>query len=559
MIFLSAQPDEFYFLWQLQLQVFNFNRLGILKKNIHILIAYDIRRGLSQHFQSFASSCNGAMIYSYPDTRKKRSYRSSVRPHIIAKHFKENKFLEEDAIFYHDSDVIFTKLPAFELLLNDNLWYASDTRSYTGQQYLLERIGQDGVDGMCGILKVKPKLIEINDHNVGGAQYLLKKVNVKFWKRLERNSEVMFVYLNELNQTQALDEKQVQAWCTDMWCLSWDALRQGEGLRISTHLKFDWANTDLNKQIPSAILHYTGDIIDEETRFFRKNDFIRCTPFLADHTKISNDSASIVLVEEIKAYNFSHKLKRIKLDKVSFMFAVKVNFKEQLEDLKISCEYLLYNFEVEILVLEVGSVQHLDTSKLPAAVNYCFVRDENKDFHSTKYINQLLNKTDREIAVIQSITAIIPVTQLLQAIGSIMNKHTQVCYPYSTNTLTADLLLKAVFAKSLDICFFERNSAKMIDVDVSNAGYSLVIDRGAYLRIGGENERIKGIYYSALERMERFKKTGIGVTKLGGNLYNLSALQAHNNDEEKGYTDDRGEYLKVSTMSCAELQTYVSQ
>jgi hypothetical protein len=46
MVYISAQPDNYYFLWQLQLQLFNFNRLGIDADFIHVLICYDKERGL---------------------------------------------------------------------------------------------------------------------------------------------------------------------------------------------------------------------------------------------------------------------------------------------------------------------------------------------------------------------------------------------------------------------------------------------------------------------------------------------------------------------------------
>jgi hypothetical protein len=46
MIYLSAQPDDYYFLWQLKLQLFNFNRLGIRPNNIHVLIGYNKERGV---------------------------------------------------------------------------------------------------------------------------------------------------------------------------------------------------------------------------------------------------------------------------------------------------------------------------------------------------------------------------------------------------------------------------------------------------------------------------------------------------------------------------------
>jgi len=41
MIFLSAQPDDLYFTWQLEIQLRNFRDLNIHSKQIQILIAYN--------------------------------------------------------------------------------------------------------------------------------------------------------------------------------------------------------------------------------------------------------------------------------------------------------------------------------------------------------------------------------------------------------------------------------------------------------------------------------------------------------------------------------------
>jgi len=39
MIYISGQPDESFFIWQLELQIINFNDLGITKDQIHVLFA----------------------------------------------------------------------------------------------------------------------------------------------------------------------------------------------------------------------------------------------------------------------------------------------------------------------------------------------------------------------------------------------------------------------------------------------------------------------------------------------------------------------------------------
>lgn len=71
MIYLSAQPDQYYFIWQLEIQLFNFHKLGIARENIHVLIGYDKTVGLSEDFKNLIKQYeNISSFFAYPDIRK---------------------------------------------------------------------------------------------------------------------------------------------------------------------------------------------------------------------------------------------------------------------------------------------------------------------------------------------------------------------------------------------------------------------------------------------------------------------------------------------------------
>lgn len=83
MIFLSAQPDESYFIWQLELQIFNLKNPDVASSNIHILIGYNPSLGPTSAFQGFIALNKDANFFLYPDNRNDREYVPSIRPHII--------------------------------------------------------------------------------------------------------------------------------------------------------------------------------------------------------------------------------------------------------------------------------------------------------------------------------------------------------------------------------------------------------------------------------------------------------------------------------------------
>src|SRR5450756_1425369 len=131
MIYLSAQPDDVYFIWQLEIQLLNFAEFGIMPADFHILVGYDPQKGPRPKFLEFIDlNKNRANFYLYPDLRVSKTYDPSIRPNIIKQHLLKYPEVFLQPIFYHDSDIVFThKLPDFEKLAAGDSWYMADTTS----------------------------------------------------------------------------------------------------------------------------------------------------------------------------------------------------------------------------------------------------------------------------------------------------------------------------------------------------------------------------------------------------------------------------------------------
>lgn len=284
MIYISAQPDEFYFLWQLELQLFNFQSLGIQPEQIHVLIGYNQERGLNHLFNTFIEKCKTACIYTYPDTRKQNKYPSSIRPHLLAKHFNKIPQLEYEEIFYHDSDILFYKYPEWDILLKDNCWYASDTRFYLDSNYIKRNMGENEFQKMCDILSIKPQLVKDNDLSAGGAQYILKNCNASFWSKIESDCEILFSYLYSRQKHQKKIHPKFQIWCTDMWVIWWNALLIGQPFKIHPLLDFCWVDSPVENLSSTIILHYTGSS-KENVQIFDKTKYRLYSPFYDDLSK----------------------------------------------------------------------------------------------------------------------------------------------------------------------------------------------------------------------------------------------------------------------------------
>lgn len=71
MFYISAQPAEQYFLWQLEIQLQNFEDMGILAENIHVLLAYNPKIGIPDNFRNFATINHQGQFFFYPTIERK--------------------------------------------------------------------------------------------------------------------------------------------------------------------------------------------------------------------------------------------------------------------------------------------------------------------------------------------------------------------------------------------------------------------------------------------------------------------------------------------------------
>ena len=202
MIFISAQPDTTYFIWQVELQLFNLLQKCWPADKIHVLFAYSEENGINPEALRLQDKFPDSPIYFYADTRLNKEYSVTVRPHILEKHLTCFPKLRTEALFHLDSDVIFREIPDFSILEFDDNWYASDTRSYMSCDLLIDYFGYDVFKNMCGIINVLPEEVIKYRSNTGGAQYIIKNTPVGFWSKVESDCNKLYDYLRCLNETE---------------------------------------------------------------------------------------------------------------------------------------------------------------------------------------------------------------------------------------------------------------------------------------------------------------------------------------------------------------------
>lgn len=279
--YICAQPANLYYAWQVEVLIHNFMKMGVNPNYIDIVCSVD--DNIPECWIKMMNKYNYVRFFFYKDTRVNKNYISSIRPNILKQHWIANDELKKDAIFYHDCDIIFTK-PVSDWIskdmLDDENWYGSDCRWYISHNYIKSK-GDDVLSEMCSVMNIDEKIIEENELNGIGAQYIMKNIDHIFWERVENDSENLFSSITKLNKTKKLldpTHHELQIWCADMWALLWNAWKMNVKTICHPNLTFSWA-TSLKVEFDMCNIMHNAGVVNDRDGLFYKAKFINKLPY----------------------------------------------------------------------------------------------------------------------------------------------------------------------------------------------------------------------------------------------------------------------------------------
>lgn len=227
-------------------------------------------------------------------------YVPSIQFYGLKKHLLLYPELKDKIIFFHDVDIIFLSKPNYDPLINDDKWYVGDTVSYIGSNYIKSK-GEYIFDNMCDIVGIDKSIVEKNECNSGGAQYLIKNVSYEYLQKCENDSIKLFRYLEKVNQ-EDLNQKgiDIQQWCASMWSMLWNGWLFNHEIEVCHDLDFCMATSSISDLNRYKIYHNAGAIKERRKELFYKGDFREILPYNLNFNYISNELCSKRYVEEIQ-------------------------------------------------------------------------------------------------------------------------------------------------------------------------------------------------------------------------------------------------------------------
>lgn len=298
--YVSVQPAIRYYAWQVEVMLNNFLKNGVQPEQIHILAV--VKNGeMALDWDNLRRKYSDVGFFFYEDTRESKEYISSIRPNILKKHFAAFPELEQAAIFYHDCDMIFTKPVNWDSLLADDVWYCSDTIWYINADYIKSK--KYGIyEKMCEIIGIPLSVPETNNKDSGGAQYILKNINAKYWEKVEKDSENLYKFFKQhlIAFPQSDTYHPIQMWTADMWAVLWNGWYYNHTVKVTPKMNFTWPMHTLDDWEKCDIYHNAGVVLGQENGMFNKTRFVHKLPYTnINLEEFDQKKCSYLYVQEI--------------------------------------------------------------------------------------------------------------------------------------------------------------------------------------------------------------------------------------------------------------------
>lgn len=272
--FVQACPSDVYYTWQVHLWLESLRNIGHSDKAISVIFTPNGRENRDK-WKQIEDLYPESEFHYYKDEDNLSQllgiYIPVLRPYVLWKHFKANPQLSEKAIFYCDSDILFTKDFSLDKFLEDDVNYLSDTNSYINASYFDSKIHQvlpekleeyktrDILGEISSVIGISRETAEANNNHSGGAQYLLKNVDGDFWSKVMNDCILIRTYLQKVNREFFKDENSgYQSWCADMWAVLWNLWFREQETKVVPELDFAWATDPLSKLDSHTIFHNAG-------------------------------------------------------------------------------------------------------------------------------------------------------------------------------------------------------------------------------------------------------------------------------------------------------------
>lgn len=223
----------------------------------------------------------------------------------------------------------------------------------------------------------------------------------------------------------------------------------------------------------------------------------------------------------------------IDLKKSTFIIPLRIDSKDREDNLNITINYLINNFETNIILFE-SDKESRASDLIKNNTNYIFNLDKNPIFHRTKFLNIMLNMVKTKCVINYDIDVLLPLNSYIKAQDLILNEDFDLVYPFTFGKMQNQINLngKSKLKNDFKLEGLKDEDFSLINYD-SQYGHCQFFNTEIYKRFGGENENFISYGPEDKERYLRFKKITERVSFLENSyVYHLEHERKINSGED---------------------------
>ena len=282
------------------------------------------------------------------------------------------------------------------------------------------------------------------------------------------------------------------------------------------------------------------------------------------------------------------------LSKATFIIPVRIESDDRMTNVFTILSFLQHNFDTNIIVKEVGPYpkdeygneikispvmmvlnrlrrEYPNNKEILKNITHIFEHSEEGLFHRQKILNEMVMETKTEIVVNYDADVVFPVESYVQAYDMILNKGSDVVYPYGTGACQRKVHKTENKNLNLYLGFVNGKEGNQVpdysvldrycEIGTSDFGWAQFFKRSVYIEGGLENENFKAYAPEDKERHYRFKTLGYKVDRIkDGLIYHFEHDRGENSWIDNPYfVDNKRLWDKLRRMDKEQLKEYYSQ
>lgn len=234
---------------------------------------------------------------------------------------------------------------------------------------------------------------------------------------------------------------------------------------------------------------------------------------------------------------------KLDLKDVTFCIPVRLDSAVRSENLRISREYLLDNFDTTVLVAE----------QAPRQIDYSILFELGVDFfYKTKLLNELYKLSKTPIVVSYDCDVILPVEQLVEAANKVRSGSDFV-YPFDNHFYDID---RNYISYLVDKKFDE--IPQKTSLGHISYGGCCFFNKETYRKAGYTNENFRSWGLEDTEIWYRLCKLNYKLDRVPGFLYHMSHPRGVDSSQSNPYhVQNYQEIRKIEDISADDLRSYI--